>query len=233
MVDSATATRANPLSGPGGAPESFAQPEAASVEKEGFLKLLVAQISNQDPLAPTDSDSFMEQLTQFSQLEQLMNMNQGVTTLNLGQLSNNSQQAVGFVGQRVMASGDSVTLGEAGGADITYKVSGEAESVTIKIRDENGEVVHEGVVLAPTDGEELNYRWDGSRDGGGEARRAGAGRYTVEVKAVDADENPIAVETLIEGIVESVRFDNGYPELMIDGRRVLMSEVREVRGAAE
>jgi flagellar basal-body rod modification protein FlgD len=46
-----------------------------------FLNLLVAQIQNQDPLNPTDSIQFVGQLVQFSQLEQLLSINQGVTTL--------------------------------------------------------------------------------------------------------------------------------------------------------
>jgi flagellar basal-body rod modification protein FlgD len=46
-----------------------------------FLKLLVAQIQNQDPLNPTDSIQFVGQLVQFSQLEQLLGINQGVQAL--------------------------------------------------------------------------------------------------------------------------------------------------------
>ena len=46
-----------------------------------FLKLLVAQIQNQDPLNPTDSVQFVGQLVQFSQLEQLLGINSGVQTL--------------------------------------------------------------------------------------------------------------------------------------------------------
>jgi flagellar basal-body rod modification protein FlgD len=41
-------------------------------DKETFLKLLVAQIKNQDPLNPTDGAQFVAQLAQFSQLEQTM-----------------------------------------------------------------------------------------------------------------------------------------------------------------
>lgn len=47
-----------------------------------FLKLLVAQIQNQDPTNPTDSTQFVGQLTQYSELEQLIGINQGVTKLN-------------------------------------------------------------------------------------------------------------------------------------------------------
>lgn len=46
-----------------------------------FLQLLVSQIKNQDPLNPTDSTQFIGQLVQFSQLEQLLGINQGVGQL--------------------------------------------------------------------------------------------------------------------------------------------------------
>jgi flagellar basal-body rod modification protein FlgD len=46
-----------------------------------FLKLLMAQVKNQDPMNPTDSTQFVGQLVQFSQLEQLLGINQGVQTL--------------------------------------------------------------------------------------------------------------------------------------------------------
>jgi flagellar basal-body rod modification protein FlgD len=46
-----------------------------------FLQLLIAQIKNQDPLNPTDSIQFVGQLVQYSELEQLMGINQGVQNL--------------------------------------------------------------------------------------------------------------------------------------------------------
>jgi flagellar basal-body rod modification protein FlgD len=47
-----------------------------------FLKLLMAQVQNQDPMNPTDSTQFVGQLVQFSQLEQLLGINQGVQSLD-------------------------------------------------------------------------------------------------------------------------------------------------------
>jgi flagellar basal-body rod modification protein FlgD len=49
--------------------------------EQTFLQLLVAQIQNQDPLNPTDSIQFVGQLVQYSELEQLMGINQGVQSL--------------------------------------------------------------------------------------------------------------------------------------------------------
>ena len=58
-----------------------------------FLQLLIAQIKNQDPLNPTDSIQFVGQLVQYSELEQLMGINQGVQTLDGSGTSKTSTQA--------------------------------------------------------------------------------------------------------------------------------------------
>lgn len=66
------------------------QPAAAPAnqltDKTTFLKLLVAQIKNQDPLNPADGLQFVSQLAQFSELEQLMEIREGIQQLS-GQLT--------------------------------------------------------------------------------------------------------------------------------------------------
>lgn len=63
-----------------------ASPFAASqkgADKDTFLKLLVAQLKNQDPLNPQDGAAFVTQLAQFNSVEQLVSIND-----RLGQLVN-------------------------------------------------------------------------------------------------------------------------------------------------
>ncbi len=67
------------------APSSTAKP---GVDQQTFLKLLVEQLKNQDPLAPQDGAQFVAQLAQFSSLDQLVSMNQ-----ELGQLIKQQQLA--------------------------------------------------------------------------------------------------------------------------------------------
>lgn len=82
----ANATASTPTSGSATGTSSTASGSVAGLpgsltSESTFLNLLVAQIQNQDPLNPTDSIQFVGQLVQFSQLEQLLSINQGVTTL--------------------------------------------------------------------------------------------------------------------------------------------------------
>jgi flagellar basal-body rod modification protein FlgD len=57
------------------------RPASGIADKEAFLKLLVAQIKNQDPLNPADGVQFLSQLAQFSQLEQLMEVRSELTRI--------------------------------------------------------------------------------------------------------------------------------------------------------
>src|SRR5215469_17652352 len=63
-------------------------PQSATVDKNMFLQLLVAQLQNQDPLNPTDSSQFVTQLAQFQQLETSVNMEQDISDIrqNVDQL---------------------------------------------------------------------------------------------------------------------------------------------------
>ncbi len=54
---------------------------SAFIGKEGFLKLLITQLQNQDPLEPMSNEDFAAQLAQFSALEQMQNLNQNFDNL--------------------------------------------------------------------------------------------------------------------------------------------------------
>jgi len=56
-----------------------ANPGDPLASESTFLTLLVSQLQNQDPLNPTDSNTFVSQLTSYSQLEQLIDINKNTT----------------------------------------------------------------------------------------------------------------------------------------------------------
>ena len=65
--------------------------------KDAFLKLLIAELSNQDPLNPMEDREFISQMATFSQLEQLQNMGKTLDSINEG----NKFTAVGYIGKAV------------------------------------------------------------------------------------------------------------------------------------
>lgn len=56
--------------------------EASQLDRDAFLKLLIAQLQNQDPMQPLEDKEFISQLAQFSSLEQMQAMGQGFESLS-------------------------------------------------------------------------------------------------------------------------------------------------------
>jgi flagellar basal-body rod modification protein FlgD len=77
--------------------------EDSSLGKDQFLSLLVAQLQNQDPMAPSDNFEYMGQLAQFSTLEQITNV-----ASEVGRLRESDQlsQSVALIGKTVGYIGD-------------------------------------------------------------------------------------------------------------------------------
>jgi flagellar basal-body rod modification protein FlgD len=80
-------------------------PAASSLDKDAFLKLLVSQVKNQDPLQPAGSTEYVAQLAQFSSLEQMQNLNDNIVGLALLQQNNallsQLTQSSALIGQTV------------------------------------------------------------------------------------------------------------------------------------
>jgi len=79
---------------------------SASADKDAFTKMLVAQLQNQDPMAPQDNQAMVAQLAQFSSLEQMQQLNQNILGLAVLQQTNavmsQLTQSSALIGQNVM-----------------------------------------------------------------------------------------------------------------------------------
>ena len=108
-----------------------------------FLKLLTAQLQNQDPLEPMDAAQFTQQLVQYSGVEQGIYTNKNLETLIALQQSGGMGSAVNYIGREVEAQNNQAAL-SGGQAQWTYTLPAVAESVQLVVRDANGKAVYSG-----------------------------------------------------------------------------------------
>jgi flagellar basal-body rod modification protein FlgD len=192
--------------------------------QDTFFQLLLTQLQNQDPFNPMESTDMTSQLAQFSQLEKLDSMNSSLNYLQLYMASLNNAQAVDFIGKDIEARGDSIELSEDGSASLNYELMDSAGSVTIRIYDENMQLVRT-VELGSHDAEKKAWAWDGKDN---EENELDAGTYTFEVSATDVDGEEVAVTTYLRGSVTGVTFENGITYLMLGAQKVAVGDVVKV-----
>ncbi len=190
--------------------------------KDEFLKLLTYQLQNQDPMNPMEQSKMTGELAQFSQLEQLSNLNGKFDKIQQNQGIQDKFYAASFVGKRVVTTGSSIKLTTEGeSADVLFKLEGPADKVVIRLMDEKNQVVGEMWREGLSQGGH-QIQWDGvAMDG----QLAAKGNYKAVVKAWQANGMEVPARTEATGIVSSVTFDEGEPVLNVDNQKVYLRDV--------
>jgi flagellar basal-body rod modification protein FlgD len=201
----------------------FTTTSTSALGKDDFLKLLVTQLSNQDPLDPQSNEEFVAQLAQFSSLEQMQNINSTLETNSILTQSVNNALSAGLIGKEVRAVGDSLEVGETGSMTVPINLAANAD-VTITIKNSAGETVR---ILTAEDLKSgtNEVAWDGLNTSG---ERVDPGTYTYAVSAVGADGAAVTANTYITGVVTGVKFVNGNAVLLIGDREVSLSAVVQI-----
>jgi flagellar basal-body rod modification protein FlgD len=94
------------------------QSNTSILDKDSFLKLMVAQLVNQDPFNPQDSGQFLTQLAQITQLEPMINLNGQINSLVQSQAYT---QAVSLVGHQVKVQDANGDIIEGAVSKITFQ----------------------------------------------------------------------------------------------------------------
>lgn len=143
-----------------------------------YLKLLSAQLSNQDPTQPMDASKFTEQLVQYAGIEQQIGTNDKLDSILKTINSNGITPLLSYVGQYIEAPAKGSLVVQNGTSKLAYTLPSEATSVKIYVKDSAGKNV------ATMDGlttKGLNrVVWDGSLDSG---KKATDGTYSFSLVA--------------------------------------------------
>ena len=205
--------------------------------QDNFLKLLIAQMKNQDPTNPMDNSQLTTQLAQINTLAGIERLN---TTLGMvsGQMDDSlSVNASNMIGKGVMVPGNKILVAtsEVEGSEgeketvttpFGFELVRDADSVVITIKDENGNVVRE-VDLGSIPAGVSSFTWDGELNDG---TLAPDGSYTFSVNATYDGQKVSSTSlsySLVYGVINSKVNNKVLLDLGILGS-ISIDEVRQI-----
>lgn len=150
------------------------------VSQDQFLKLMTAQLNNQNPMSPQDSTQFLSQMAQFSMVSGIQDLQSSFNSFSGAIQQNQSLSASNLVGHSASVASDKAMLPGNGTLKGEMVLPAAASAVTLRITDSNGTLM-KVENLGPQSQGNLPFAWDGTQDGGGLAQ---PGLYTVKAEAV-------------------------------------------------
>jgi flagellar basal-body rod modification protein FlgD len=145
----------------GGSTSSNSDPTAA---QDRFLKLMVAQLNNQDPLNPMDNAELTTQMAQINTVSGIQQLNATLTAMSTQFNNLQALQSTSLIGRQAVVNGNTLSYGEDGVAKGALLVKDTAESVKVEILGTSGQVI-DTVDMGGLSAGQYSFEWDaGSRD---------------------------------------------------------------------
>jgi len=177
-----------------------------------FLTLMLAQLKNQDPTSPVDSNEFLSQLASLSEVQGITQLNTSFTALSNSLVSSQALQASSLLGHQALVASSTATLATAGAAlSGAVSVPQTSSQVVLNISNSSGVLV-QSLNLGAQPAGLANFSWNGQMANGSAAP---AGTYTLSAQAAGVS-GGTAVSTLVNGTVDSVTMGSGSTGLTLN-----------------
>ncbi len=204
MISSVTSSTATGGTSASAKTDSATDPAAA---QDRFLKLLVAQLNNQDPMNPLDNAQMTSQIAQINTVTGIQQLNETVKGLASQFTAQQLMQGSAMVGRQVLVEGNSLALNsethQAAGA---FDLAGSAASVKVQVLDPTGKEV--GTVdMGALPAGRYNFAWDASQYQGDSALR-------FKVLAANGDAAVASTALTVDNII-AVSMDNGSLQMQL------------------
>lgn len=201
------------------------QPKTGALDRDAFLKLLVAQLSHQDPMQPMQGTEFVTQLSQFAAVEQAVAQSNKLDVLSAQLRGLSANEAASLIGKTASIRSNGLAFDGVTATSASVTLSAPAASMKVTIRDGSGRAVRTMDLGARPAGA-LSVAWDGRDDNG---QPVAKGSYSFTVDAKDGNGAAVSVSQDVSGVVRRVSFDKGYPELELEsGARAPISDLVSV-----
>lgn len=175
---------------------------------ETFLKLLTAQIKNQDPLSPMSSDDFSSQLAQFSAVEQQVKTNDLLASLGTQMSLMGMGQTASWIGLEARAAAPADFQGSP--ISISPNPAATADRAVLVVKDASGNVVQQQDFTPSTD----EIQWAGVDDAGNAFAN---GLYSFEVESYSGDELLSTTKAEVYSKIIEAKSQNGETILVLSG----------------
>jgi len=164
-----------------------------------FLKLMVTQLNNQDPLEPMDNGDFLGQIAQFSTVTGIEGLQTSFEDFASSLSSDQALQGASLIGRSVFAPLSGGLLAEGGSINGELTLPTSSGDVSVKITDSSGQLV-KTISLGTQAAGPVSFYWDGTKENG---ELAPAGPYSINAQALIDGQN-FELDTNLLAEVDSV-----------------------------
>lgn len=186
--------------------------------KDAFFKLLTYQLKNQDPLKPVDQKKFAAELAQFSQLEQLSNMNNQLKNLGKNSMEERKFYGASFLGKKITTRSTSIPHdGISNKIEIPFVLSQDAREVVLRIFDSKNQLAQQ-ITLNDLEKGSQKFMWNGKNSDGSLGVKD---IYHFDIKALNHKLEPFKGEVRFTGIVTGISFKDSEVLLEVDRKKTI------------
>jgi flagellar basal-body rod modification protein FlgD len=133
---------------------------SAQDQTDRFMKLLVAQLNNQDPMNPMDNSQMTSQIAQINTVSGIQTLNDTVKSLSTQFASMQSMQGTSLIGHDVLTSGNTISINNGVGKG-ALNLASAADSVTVQVTSPGGQLLGTVNLGAMSAGQQ-SFTWDAS-----------------------------------------------------------------------
>lgn len=211
---------------PGLGPPAPASPEVerGALGQQQFFDLMIAQLQNQDPLEPLESNEFMGQIAQFASVNGIQEMQSSIEQLVGSLQSSQALQASTLVGRDVLVSGSTAHLAKGEAVSGAVELETAVDDLVVNIFNPAGQLVRR-LELGPQEAGFVNFSWEGLNDNGGAAT---PGNYVIGAQ-VQLNGQSEAASTLIASQIESVTLNQHQPGLTLNLKGMGTVDMEDIR----
>lgn len=166
----------------------------ANASQDRFLKLLVAQLNNQDPMNPLDNAQTTSQMAQINTVSGIEKLNETMKSMAAQFSAMQALQGTAMIGHDVLVKSNTLSI-DAGKAKGSVDLSGKADSVKVEVLSPGGQVIETLNLGAMTAGRHA-FEWDASS-------YSGTGSPTFKLTATSAGKT-VATTALARDTVVSI-----------------------------